>query len=132
MQKVEIDLTCGMGKVLVDGQPVSGVCGIEFVSTPGEVGKLQLTLISPEFIIKEQEAKVTCSMMHKGDHYDAQADTYVIGGVSVARSFFKFFADDVNTGKAFRLVSSAKHGSVIIETTTIDNGQYRTFGNPAK
>lgn len=58
MANIEIDLTCGVGKVLIDGQPLHAVTKIEILCTPGKPTEAKLTVWATGVKVKDTAGSV--------------------------------------------------------------------------
>ena len=58
MPKIEIDLTCGIGKVLIDGRPLHEVTSIEITCKPGEPTVAKLVVYATGLKVKDADASI--------------------------------------------------------------------------
>jgi hypothetical protein len=58
MPRIEIDLRCGIGTILVDGSPVRGVTSIEISGKPGKPATVKLEMLALELLFRDTEANV--------------------------------------------------------------------------
>jgi hypothetical protein len=58
MASIEIDLSCGIGKVLIDGQPLHQVTKIEITCTPGKPTEAKLTVYAAGVKVKDTAGNV--------------------------------------------------------------------------